>query len=60
MQEAQDVAQHFARLVTRQDGVGDRDRTGIDEGVARNALLVFELDDGIERAAGRLAADAPP
>ena len=43
-----------------QDHVGDGDRAGIDEGIARNAALVFELDDGVERAARRLAADALP
>ena len=43
-----------------QDHVGDGDRAGIDEGVARLAALEFELDDGVEGAAGRLAADAPP
>jgi hypothetical protein len=46
--------------MSRQDDVGDRDRAGIDEGVSRNAVLVFELDDRIERAAGRLAADPTP
>jgi hypothetical protein len=35
-------------------------RAGIDERVARYAALAFELDDGIEGAARRLATDAPP
>jgi hypothetical protein len=43
-----------------QDDVGDRDGTGIDEGISRNAVLIFELDDRIERAAGGLAADPTP
>ena len=34
-----------------QDHVGDGNRAGIDEGIARDAALAFELDDGIEGAA---------
>ena len=58
--EAENLTQHLARLMSGQDDVGDGDRAGIDEGVAWNAVLVFELDDRIERAAGWLAADPPP
>ncbi len=53
-------SERLARLVAGQDRVGDGDRAGIDEGVARHAALEFELDDRVERAARRLAADAPP
>ncbi len=45
-----------------EDHVGDGDRARIDEGIARNALLVLELHDGVERrcptARGRRAATA--
>ena len=58
--EAQDLAQRLARLVAGEDQVGDGNGAGIDEGIARDAALAFELDDGVERAARRLAADAPP
>ena len=40
--------------------VGDDDGAGIDERVARNAVLVLELDDRVERIAGRLAPDPLP
>ena len=60
LHEAQDLAQRLARLVAGKDQVGDGDGAGIDEGIARPAALVFELDDRIERAARRLAADALP
>ena len=46
--------------MSRQDHVGDGDGAGIDERVARLAALIFELDDGVERTARRLAADALP
>jgi hypothetical protein len=54
------LSQRLARFMSGQDDVGDGDRAGIDEGVARNAALEFELDNGIEGTARGLAADAPP
>ena len=35
--EAQDFAERLARLMAGQDQVGDGDRAGIDEGIARDA-----------------------
>src|SRR5947209_16451795 len=58
--ETQNFAERFARLMARQNQISDRDRTRIDERVARNAALEFKLDDRVERAARRLAADAAP
>ena len=58
--EAEDFADRLARLMSRQDHVGDGDGAGIDERVARLAALIFQLDDGVERTARRLAADALP
>ncbi len=46
--------------MSRKDQVGDGDGAGIDEGIARDAALEFELYDGIERAPRGLAADASP
>jgi len=40
--------------------VGHHDGTGIDEGVARNSLLLFQLDDGVESIAGGFAAHSFP
>ncbi len=58
--EAQQFADRLARRVAGHDDIGDGDRAGIDEGIARNAVLVLELDDGVEGRAGRLAADTLP
>ena len=58
--EPEDFAQRLARLMAGQDHVGHRDRAGIDERIARDAALEFQLDDGIERAPRRLAADPLP
>ena len=60
MHEVQNFAKRLARLVAGQDQVGDRDGAGIDERIARDALLEFELDDGIEGAAGGFAPDPGP
>ena len=43
-----------------EDDVGDDDRAGIDEGVAWDAVLVFELHDRVERIARGLAPDPRP
>ncbi|MNL88123.1 hypothetical protein D3C87_2176540 [compost metagenome] len=40
--------------------IADGDRTGIDEGIARLAVLMLQLDDGVEGGTGWLAADAVP
>jgi hypothetical protein len=58
--EAENLTQHLARLMSGQDDVGDRDRAGIDEGVSRNAVLVFELDDRVKWTAGGLATNPTP
>jgi len=46
--------------MSREDHVGNGDGAGIDERIARLAALIFELNDGVERTAGRFAADAMP
>lgn len=56
----QDFPDGLARRVTREHGIGDDDRPGIDEGVTRPAFFMLELNDGIERRARGLAADAIP
>ena len=58
--ELHDLADRLLRLVPGQKHVRDRDGAGIDEGIARFALLALELDDGVERSAGWLAADPVP
>ena len=58
--EAQDFAQSLARRMAGQDHVGHGERAGVDERIAGHAAFLFELDDGVEGVAGRLAADAPP
>ncbi len=40
--------------------VGDHEGARVDERVARDAVLGLQLHEGVERVAGRLAADAPP
>jgi hypothetical protein len=50
----------LARLMAGQDDIGDGDGAGVDEWVTRHAALTFELDDGVERIARRLAADMFP
>ncbi len=47
-QEPHDLADGLLRRMAGEYQVGDGDGPGIDEGVARNAALVFELDDGVE------------
>jgi hypothetical protein len=49
--EPENLAQRFARLMAGQDQIGDGDRARVDEGIARDAVLALELDDGVERAA---------
>ena len=58
--EAQQFADGDARLVSGEVDIGDDERAGIDEGIARHALLALELDDRIERRARRLAPDPAP
>jgi len=58
--EAQHLANGDARLVTAQIDVGDDDRTSIDEGIARDALLMFQLGNRIERIARRFAPNPVP
>ena len=58
--EAEDLADGLARGMAGEDEVGDDDRAGVDEGVARPAVLGLELDDGVEGRAGGLAADVGP
>src|ERR1700704_6225283 len=58
--EPEDLPPYLARLMPGQNEVGNDDRAGVDERIARYSALVFELDDGVERAAGGLAADALP
>ncbi len=58
--EAQQLAQVFARGVVREDRVGDHDGAGIDEGISRDALLVFELEDRVEGEAGGFPPDPEP
>ncbi len=60
LDEAQDLADRLARLVAGEQDVGDDDGAGIDERIARNAVLVLELDDRVERIARRLAPDPLP
>ena len=45
---------------TRHQQVGDQQGTGIDEGIARDAVLDLQLHDRIERLTGRLTADTRP
>ncbi len=59
-QEAQDFADQLLRRMAGEDEIGNGDGAGIDEGIARFALLGLELDDGIEGGARGLATDAPP
>ena len=59
-QEAQDLADRLARGVAGEHQVGDDDGAGVDEGIARPALLELELDDRVERRARRLAAHVRP
>src|SRR4051794_40252194 len=58
--EAQDFPDRLTRLMPGQDYVGDHDGAGIDEGVARDAPLMLELDDGVEGCPGGLPADTRP
>ncbi len=58
--EADEFADRLARHVPGEIDVAHHDGTGIDEGIARNALLDLELDDGIEGIARGLAPDAAP
>src|SRR6202165_2330977 len=58
--EPENFPQRLAGAMAGQDRVGDGNRGRIDEGGWRYAALEFELDDGVEGAARRLAADAPP
>ena len=60
MHEPQDFAQRLARLMAGENHVRHRDRAGVDERVARYAALALQLDDRVERTAGRLAANALP
>ncbi len=60
LHKAQNVAQRLARLMAGDDRVGDGDRAGIDEGIARDAAFALELNDGVERTAGWFAANPPP
>ena len=60
LDEAQDLADRLARLVAGEQDVGDDDGAGIDERIARNAVLVLELDDRVERIARWLAPDPLP
>jgi hypothetical protein len=46
--EAQQFADRDARLMAGEVDVGDDQRAGIDEGIARNALFALELDDRVE------------
>src|SRR5882757_5129760 len=48
--EPEDLPQCLARLMPGENEVGNDDRAGVDEGVARDSPLVFKLDDGVERA----------
>ena len=59
-QEPQDLADRLLRRVPGQHPVGDDDRAGIDERVARPAVLGLELDDRVERGSRRLAPDVAP
>jgi hypothetical protein len=49
------VADGFARLVAGDYEVGDDDGASIDERIARNSMLVLELDNRIERCTRRFA-----
>ena len=53
-QKAQHLADGDTGLMTAQIDVGDDDRPGIDEGIARNAMFMFQLNDGVEGRAGGL------
>lgn len=46
--------------VARCDQIRNTDCSGIDEGIARDAVLLFEQDQGIEGGAGWLAPDGFP
>ena len=46
--ELQDMPDGFARLVTRKHDIGHDNSSRVDERVARNAALMFELNDRIE------------
>lgn len=60
LHEAQNFAQGLARLMARQDHVGDGDGARVDKRIARDAAFALQLHDGVERAARGLAADAAP
>src|SRR5690606_10280925 len=58
--ETHDMADGFARLVAGKEHVGNGQRTSIDEGIARDALFIFQLDDRVEGIAGRFASYPAP
>ncbi|CUX12529.1 hypothetical protein AGR8A_Cc30543 [Agrobacterium fabrum str. J-07] len=47
--EAQKLTDCLTRLVAGKNDIGHHNRTGIHEGIAGNAVLMFQLNDGIER-----------
>jgi hypothetical protein len=58
--ELQDVRERLFRRVVGEDRIGDDDGAGVDEGIAGDAALMLQLDDGVEGVARGLAPDAPP
>src|SRR3546814_9556109 len=59
-QEIDDFIHHRIAAAPVDQPVGGRERAGVDQRIARDALLAFELDDRIERRSRRLAPDAIP
>lgn len=58
--EPQELADHFLWRMAGQNDIGDGYGAGIDEGVARNAGFLLELDDGIEGRTRWLATHSLP
>lgn len=57
---AQETEQRAHGVAVAGELVGHHQRTRVDERVARDAVLVFQLHQGVERVAGRFAAHARP
>ncbi len=58
--KTQDFADCLLGTVARQDGIANYDRSGVDEGISRNAALVLELYDRVKATSRGLSPDAFP
>src|SRR3546814_18759391 len=59
-QEIDDLVRHRIAAAPVDQPVGGRERAGVDQRIARDALFAFQLDDRIERRPRGLAPDAVP